>query len=559
VKRSALLAVLALHVAVLVGCGGDRPSEGARLEAPTADSYLGPTAPETSIAFSLALRIPGKRRLDAELRTGRPLASIGARGFGERYGLSRHALRRLDVRLRKSGVSITRSYAQRTALEALGSVGDVGRLFGVGFGDYVDAQGRRFRAPTGPPVVPAELRHAVAGVADLSTRPVAITSAVPAAGFKPLDLAKAYGVAPLWRRGIRGRGQTIAVVSFAALRPADIAAFDRATGLRAGRIERIKLLGGSSDVSSEIALEAALDVETVRGIAPAAKILHYELPYEGTLDSFTRGVGVAIDAIVEDGRADVVSISYGICDAATTRDGKIFLPRADRLRAQAAFAAAARVGISVFVATQDQGAYTCQRFDLEDHRLSTSWPGGDPNVVSVGGTRLSVRGDGAYESETGWEDVLSTFGGGGGVNPQDPRPAWQRAPGVRNRYSNGRRQLPDVAAAADFDSGVFVVFQGRETVVGGTSAATPFWAGAAALISQAAEREGNGPVGYINPLLYAVARTSARDRAFHDVTGGGNRFYAATPGWDYATGLGSPDVEGLASAVVEVLASRRSP
>jgi subtilase family serine protease len=523
-RRAALLVVL---VAALPACAG----------APT--NVVSPH-PNELVSFSVVLRLPGE---------GKPDGPISAAEFGRRYGLPLDAVRRVERRLEDAGLEVLGRYPQRTALEVRGRARDVESFFGFRFGLYEDAEGRSFRAPVGQPVVPPDLRFAVAGVASLSTRPVEISGAVPAGGFKPRDLAKAYGVPA----GARGRGQTIAVLSFASFDNADIRAFDRATGTKGGRIERIELAGGSDDLTSAVALEAALDLQTVRGMAPGARILHYEHPYAGTLDSFTRGLGAAMDAIVAQGRADVVSISYGICDRRLTRQGEEFLPDADRLRAANAFRAAVAAGMTVFVATQDQGAYTCQRFDFNDHRVSTSWPAGDPNVVAVGGTRLTVESDGTYREETGWEDVLSTFGGGGGLNPSDLQPEWQRGPGVLNSFSNGMRQLPDVAAASDSDSGVFVVFRGRPTIVGGTSAATPFWAGVAALIGEAATRERLGAVPYLNPILYDVGSVRPRSGAFHDVTKGGNRYHSAGPDWDYSTGLGSPNVAMLIREVLAYL------
>ena len=530
-SRVALLALLALAL-TLTACAG----------APT---RIASVDPNESISFSVVLELPGEPRLDAELGS----APIGAAEFGRRYGLPLDAVRRVERRLEAAGIEVLDRYPQRTALEVRGRARDIESFFGFSFGLYEDAEGRRFRAPIGQPVVPLDLRSAVAGVASLSTRPVEIAGAVPAAGFKPRDLAKAYNVPA----GALGRGQTIAVVSFASFDNADIRAFDRATGTKSGRIERIELAGGSDDLTSTLALEAALDLQTVRGLAPRAKILHYELPYTGKLDSFTRGMGIVMDTVVAQGRADVVSISYGICDRRLTRQGEELLPDADRLRAANAFKAAVAAGMSVFVATQDQGAYTCQRFDFNDHRLSTSWPGGDPNVVAVGGTRLSVENDGTYGEEAGWEDVLSTFGGGGGLNPRDPRPDWQRGPGELASSPGGKRQLPDVAAASDSDSGVFVVFRGKSTSVGGTSAATPFWAAVAALVGEAAGRERLGDVPYLNPILYDIGSTRPRSGAFHDVTRGGNRYHSAGPDWDFSTGLGSPNVAVLIREVLAYL------
>jgi kumamolisin len=218
---------------------------------------------------------------------------------------------------------------------------------------------------------------------------------------------------------------------------------------------------------------------------------------------------------------------------------------------------AAASGITVFVASGDQGAYDCQTHDWGDLRLSTSWPGNSPWVVSVGGTLLSVNADGTYRSEAGWEDILSTWGSGGGWNPSAERPGWQRAPGVDDASSNGRRQVPDVAAAADPDSAFFVVYRGREEAVGGTSAAAPFWAGVMALTRQYARRKDADVPGYANPLLYAVARSDPA--AFHDVTSGGNRYFRARRGWDYVTGLGSPNVEAFAEATAAYLLADPGP
>jgi subtilase family serine protease len=246
---------------------------------------------------------------------------------------------------------------------------------------------------------------------------------------------------------------------------------------------------------------------------------------------------------MKDGRARVVSISAGLCDVPGTG-----WTADDRRQAEQTFSAAANAGITIFVSTGDYGAYACQQQNLKAIMLATKYPANSSSVVGVGGTRLSVRGAGGYAEETGWEDVLSAGGGGGGLNPYDARPTWQRADGVDNGFSTGRRQVPDVSAAADPDSGFFVVWQGEPARggVGGTSAATPFWAASTALMAQYAATQGISTLGYLNPTLYAIASTPQPYPAFHDVVRGGNRFYNATPGWDYPTGLGSPDVYNLA-------------
>jgi kumamolisin len=156
-------------------------------------------------------------------------------------------------------------------------------------------------------------------------------------------------------------------------------------------------------------------------------------------------------------------------------------------------------------------------------------------------------------SESAWEDVLSGAGGGGGFTTGDARPSWQVGPGVNDAYSNGRRQLPDVSADADPGTGWVVYWDGRFGEFGGTSAATPFWASSMVLIEQYAAANGVRRLGFVDPALYAVAYSRQPFPPFHDVTFGGNRFYQATPGWDPATGLGSPDVYNLARDMVAYL------
>jgi kumamolisin len=175
----------------------------------------------------------------------------------------------------------------------------------------------------------------------------------------------------------------------------------------------------------------------------------------------------------------------------------------------------------------------------------------------VGGTRLSVREDGSYFSEDGWEDTLSSDGTGGGVSPLDRRPDWQRGEGLG--FSSRRRLVPDVAGPADCDSAYFIVYpevggNGSTRVQGphgcGTSAAAPFWAGVTALVQQYARERGVPRLGFLAPTLYEVARTEQGRAAFNDVQSGGNLKHNAGRGWDFATGLGSPNVWNLAQAVL---------
>jgi subtilase family serine protease len=133
------------------------------------------------------------------------------------------------------------------------------------------------------------------------------------------------------------------------------------------------------------------------------------------------------------------------------------------------------------------------------------------------------------------------------------RPGWQHGPGVNDIYANGHRQLPDVSADADPGTGWAAYVNGNPVEIGGTSAATPFWAASMLLVDQYAVASGAGRLGFVDPVLYALAAGTQPYPPFHAITEGTNRFYRATAGWNPATGLGSPDVWNLARDVVAYL------
>ena len=154
----------------------------------------------------------------------------------------------------------------------------------------------------------------------------------------------------------------------------------------------------------------------------------------------------------------------------------------------------------------------------------------------MGGTSLFVNSDGSYQSESGWS------GSGGGISKYEPKPTYQSA----LPYTN--RSAPDVAWLADPDPGVSVYDQydaGGWFAVGGTSLATPMWAGLISIVNQERVANGDplldGPTQTI-PMLYGLPSS-----AFNDITTGSNGAYNAGPGYDLVTGNGSPNVQNLVS------------
>jgi subtilase family serine protease len=206
-----------------------------------------------------------------------------------------------------------------------------------------------------------------------------------------------------------------------------------------------------------------------------------------------------------------------------------------------------------------------------------SYPASDPLVLSVGGTQGNplATDSGAYGSEQAWNEIFlgQPAAGGGAPSAIFDAPPWQRSLKTKDRL------VPDVSYNAAANGGVFVVlscppdpFGGVDqahcnpadphfNAVGGTSAGAPQWAAIIALANELRARQMRGPLGLVSPVLYDLARNSrSYGRDFHDITSGNNALnlspfglppsqfgFAAQPGYDLATGLGTPDVSNLIS------------
>lgn len=521
---------------------------------------LGPTDPAQAVNFSVSLVLPGERELKSFLAGLYDPASpdyrhfLDAAGFGERFGLPIADVDAVVDWLETNGLEVMSRAPQRTSLTARGRVADINRLFGVTLSDWQTAKGQRFHRPAGEPSLPDELSGRVAAIVGLDSEPVlepAIAgvygAGVPNGGLRPPDVARAYEIDQLHAAGMHGEGQTVAIISFDTFYPQDIADWDAEMGIISNPVETVRL-GDAPDTPTGSNDEVSLDIEVIRGIAPAATIINYEAV--NNLANF----GPLIARIVSDGRADLVNISWGKCE----KRFPLAVMNANEQEMAAAFAA----GISIFVASGDDGAYGCKRTKINDDpfdrdlAVDADSPASSPSVISVGGTFLTVREDGTYYDEAGWEEPLGGSGGGGGLSNVYQRPTWQEGLGVNNAQANGMRQIPDVAGPADPGSGFIVIYTppGEEQVkgaIGGTSAAAPFWVGSMALTRQFAGQNGVAKLGALGPLLYVIA--AQRSDVFHDVVRGGNLLHRAGTGWDYSTGIGTPRVWPLAQAIVEEL------
>ncbi len=568
-KRRPLVLVLCALLA-LTGCAMSSTEEPMRTsEQPNsagqpseASMDLGSTPDEEIVRFTVSLNLPGAADLDRYLAGLNQPGSQSYRqylkpaDFGARFGLSDEDLSGVVAWLEQGGLT-AEAMPQRTSLAVSGPAGRVRELFGIDLVDRATAEGVRYHVPIGDPLVPEDLRANVAGIVGLDSAPL-ITPAIgpiyPAgvgsAGLVPDTVASAYEITPLHDAGFRGEGMSIAIVSFDTFTPSDVELFDERHGITGAPAVELVRLPDAKESPGSGSGEVALDIHVIRGIAPMARIINYEGP--NVADGFAR----ILSRIVADDQVDVVSISWGFCENLANP----FVVGVN----EAEFAAAFAAGISVFAASGDDGAFDCRRVKISDDpfdrdiSVGVDFPGSSPSVVGVGGTFLSIRQDGSYLEESGWEEPLGGGGGGGGLSRYFDRPIWQVGTGVDNSASNGQRQVPDVAGPADPSSGFHVIYTNPEEGlvsgrVGGTSAAAPFWAASMLLTQQMAAAEGIETLGALGPVLYQVAAEQGQGAVFHDVVRGGNLLYQAGAGWDYSTGLGSPRVAPLARAIVDFL------
>ncbi len=351
-------------------------------------------------------------------------------------------------------------------------------------------------------------------------------------GVAPIDPAQmdaAYGVNAISFNGTvgNGAGQTIAIVD--AYNDPDIISdansFSSQWGLQqfnASGGPTLKVLnqtGGTSLPANASPggwdIEEALDVEWAHSIAPEANIILFEANSNSDANLFA-----AVDTAAGYTGVSVVSMSWsgGESSSETGLDSNFVTPNGHQ-------------GVTFLAATGDSGS-------------PSGYPAFSPDVVAVGGTTLDINSSGQYLGESAWAD------GGGGISLYESNPSYQSALDGVNGASTTHRNVPDVAMDADPNSGVYVLdsFDGGWFQVGGTSLATPMWAGLISIADQGRSLLGesslNGATQTL-PTLYSLPKSD-----FNDITSGSNGTYSAGPGYDLVTGLGTP----IANLLVPALA-----
>jgi kumamolisin len=378
------------------------------------------------------------------------------------------------------------------------------------------------------------------------TAPLVAPAAVPAGGLTPEGGLRAYNALPLAEAGYTGKGQTVVFPEVTAFDQADMDKFTEMTGLPPISVER----SGPFSGNNEEALETTMDIQVVHALAPDAKLVIADL---GVVSNSAAAIAQFFSQLDQQYPGAIWSVSFILgCD-------KMY-SATDLQVIDQAVATALSHGTTAFISSGDADGLECKEFlqqnfnsppSLDDIGLNAV--GAIPSMTSAGGTALSVTTSGDWLSEAVWADPTLTLGTGGGASTTVARPDFQQGVGEGlPAETAGYRLVPDLSADADSRTGFLIVSGGEPSQGGGTSQAAPILAGLTAVMNDYLDDNGGHAIGAINPLLYQIGTGNPEFPAFHDVTLGGNALWYATPGYDLATGWGTPNTWNLVRDILAI-------
>src|SRR6202167_2651686 len=515
--------------------------------------FVGQLPATQSVHFDVVLPLRDRGGFENFLQELRDPASpffhqfLTPQEFTARFGPSQEDWNALVAFAKTNGFEIVSGSRDAMDLRLIGTVANVEQAFHVTMGIYQDiSKSRSFYSPDREPTT--NLSFPLWHISGLDNYSIphpkfvkksdyakahgidpetvvshATTGSGPSASFLGSDMRAAYyqGTA------LTGTGQNIGLFEYEGYDIADLNTYYT----NVGQTRTATVTGISTDGTSLTCLDSGhpkcddteqiIDMTQALGMAPGITGLYV---YVGSTDTaIISAMTVTTDAPL----SKQLSCSWGW----TPADPSTLDPYFEKMASQ---------GQNFFAASGDSSAWSAS---------NEAWPADDANIVSVGGTDLTTSSAaGPWASETAWADS------GGGISPDSiPIPSWQQLSGVitsSNKGSTTLRNGPDVAANANF---TFYVCADQTTCTandyGGTSFATPMWAGYIALVNQQLAANGDPTIGFINPTIYAQNVTSSYGTDFHDITSGTSGSYSAVTGYDLVTGWGSPNGVGLINAL----------
>jgi kumamolisin len=495
--------------------------------------------------------------------------------YAAQFGPTAAARQQVVAYLQGQGFTITNNDSTGSLIDFEGSVSSVEKAFQLTMNDYKDATGRIFYENDKTPAYPQALAQLTNGVIGLSTAnqphprlksvPNAVSRTTPGGGYSPVEVRNAYNVTPLINAGYDGTGQKIALYELDGYDPNNIYVYTNTLGLNPPPLVDIPIAGAStfSQDGNNGQVEVELDIEAAFAVAPKAQVLVY----------ISDGIGSnyvdLYQKIATDNLANQISTSWGNYDENTP---SLLLAEEQIFRQ---------------FAIQGQSFYSASG-DIDSDYYNTGKQDGDPEdnpyATVVGGTSLYLNGaevTSTYKSETTWNNSPSGSTGGISTYFKKTETPWQVGTGtdLHNTFNpQSGRQEPDVAALADPYTG-FGIYSNASgvgwSVEGGTSLASPLWAGFNAVMNQYILAHSGTRIGFPAPALYHIFNNLSRYAAdFHDITVGGNDincpnptgtggtppdcglaithtvYYSSTVGYDLVTGIGTPNINNLVSDLV---------
>jgi hypothetical protein len=510
--------------------------------------------------------------------------------FNARFGVPAATRQAVVGWLQAGGLNVETNAAAGDYVTATGTVDQLNRLFKVRIGRY-RIQDFDFVANDVAPSVPVSLP--IAAVAGLDTvhqfhLPASVTSQRPTAlsatngsfsgTLLPQDLWKIYDQPST----NLGQGQTVGVFAEGASDPTitNLRLFEQHFGFPKVPVRVVRTEpGGDDQYGEELGnVEWYLDTQAETGMAP--DVARLDLYMAKSL--FDADIFQDFKAWADDPQGPAqMNASFGECEQNPanpltgplaqipygTEFGDELQPIGEPILRQATIE-----GRTLFSSTGDTGS-GCPEVVVPllgagngltiQPVPSVEYPSASQYVVGVGGTVITTDGTdhGQRTDEASW-----TFTGGGSslwvaepgfqkFTPQVNHPCLAQPDGTPYASGTTCRGVPDVSALSgnvnltSESNGYFIYWDGEPSAEGGTSLSSPLWTGMWTRI-QAASRSG---LGFADEALYRAARTGS-GKDFFDVTTAetpaGNGAYQPAAGWDYTSGLGTPDIARLMDDIV---------
>lgn len=514
---------------------------------------IGPIDPEESVEVSIYLKDPAPEPLEehlAKAKNPQDVPRLSREDYIERHSASEGDIESFKAFAREHGLSIVDVDRPSRKIVMRGTAYAMSHAFRTELQEY-EYQGKLIRARTGPVHLPASLAEKTESILGLDTR----RQAVPHIQrfirgrviFKPNAVQQSYTppeIAQLYDfpKDLDGSGQRVAIIELGGgFVQQDLLDYFQKLNIPMPTVTSISVgnaqnspMGDPQSADGEV----DLDIEVMGAIAPKAAIDVYFAPPsdQGFID--------AVNAAIHNTRypPSVISISWGAAENEWTQQAMNTMNQA--------FAAAATLGITVLCAAGHRGS-TDGETDRKNH---VDFPASSPYATGCGGTRLESQ-SGKAPHETVWNDNPLSSATGGGVSAFFDLPPWQADFNVPlpTDEKTPKRGVPDIAADADPETGYQIRVDEVDQVFGGTSAVAPLWAGLIALLNQRRQAQNKQSIGYLNPLLYLNYQSLRQANALKDIVSGNNGGYAARPGWDACTGLGTPDGNNLIASATSLM------